>query len=299
MESILIISNKLKISLAAAAMAVSGGMASAATVVIEATGQFIVPDAVDSITVLLIGGGGGGAGTHWGGGGSGYLAGGTFSVTAGDVYNVMVGEGGGHSGCAGNSCFGGEGGTTIFGNLLMAAGGGSVSEYFQGGGAGGSGGGGAGNAGFGGIGGAGGTDGEDGRQYPGGQGQGIATWNALLGLISEQSVTAGAGGLAGESSHAGGGGGGGILIDGLGLTGGDGFGASFAGATGGIGYGAGGGSGGYQSGMGYQMGGAGADGVVIVQYADTAIAPVPLPASFGMLLAGCGSLLLRRRRKAA
>ncbi|QTH63907.1 PEP-CTERM sorting domain-containing protein [Psychrosphaera ytuae] len=269
----------------------ASGVANAALIVIDSSSEFVVPEDVSSISVLAIGGGGAGAGSHWGGGGSGYLAGGVFSVSEGDIFNVTIGQGGQAAACAGNSCYGDSGTATMFGDLLTADGGIALSSFFTRGGAGGSGGGGAGNMGFGGAGGTGGSDGVDGRSYLGGLGQGTEIWNSLLTLITEATVTAGSGGAASAGSHSGGGGGGGILIDGIGLLGGQGNSQSFAAGEGGFGYGAGGGSGGY-NGV-YQVGGSGANGVAIVQYNSVAVSEPPM---FAILALGVAGLMVRRRK---
>ena len=59
-----------------------------------ASGSFVVPDIVTSLRVLAVGGGGGGGCYHYGGGGSGMIASGTFAVTPGTNYSVVVGKGG-------------------------------------------------------------------------------------------------------------------------------------------------------------------------------------------------------------
>ena len=75
---------------------------------------FVVPDAVNSITVKLWGGGGGGGGggrsnNGGDGGGAGYALT-TLSVTPGETLNITVGGGGGAGGGSGNSGAGGGGG---------------------------------------------------------------------------------------------------------------------------------------------------------------------------------------------
>ena len=271
--------------------------ANAGLIVVDTSSNFVIPDEVTSISVLAIGGGGAGAGSHWGGGGSGYLAGGTFAVSAGDIFSITIGQGGQAANCAGNSCLGDDGSATVFDNLLTANGGfatnGSIGYR---GGNGGSGGGGAGNSGFGGSGGTGGSDGLTGRSYIGGIGQGSSEWDALLALISEVQVTAGNGGDASASTHGGGGGGGGILIDGIGLIGGTGNSQLFSAGVGGSGYGAGGGSGGYDAGTGYQVGGNGADGVVLIQFSQP-VNSVPEPSTFAIFALGALGLTIRKIKK--
>jgi hypothetical protein len=65
-----------------------------AQVTFTSSGTFIVPEGVTSITVELIGAGGNGASNGGGGGGGGAYARGTFSVTPGTSYSMVIGEGG-------------------------------------------------------------------------------------------------------------------------------------------------------------------------------------------------------------
>ena len=114
------------------------------TVFLDRVGQqtWTVPQGVNSITVTLIGGGGGGGGAYWSGGDSRYQypvqhggrggRGGsdrvTLSVTPGQTFNLIIGDGG----IAGASPFdgvgnrgpqaGGNGGDTIFGTITVTGG---------------------------------------------------------------------------------------------------------------------------------------------------------------------------------
>lgn len=81
-----------------------------------ASGSFTIPAGVKEIRVRVVGGGGGAGGGGCGGGGGGY-AHGVFQVTPGDVYAVTV------SGKNRNA-----GGTSSFGSLISATGGGVGSN---------------------------------------------------------------------------------------------------------------------------------------------------------------------------
>lgn len=83
-----------------------------AQAVFTVSGSFVVPVGVSSITVQAVGAGGNGGTNGSGGGGGGGFASGTFNVTPGTSYPVVVGEGG--SGLA-----------TIVGGLGILAGAGS------------------------------------------------------------------------------------------------------------------------------------------------------------------------------
>lgn len=185
--------------------------------IFTSSGIFTVPAGVHSIQVFVVGGGGGGghaksdagAGVGYtksgGGGGGGYTKYGTYNVTPGTQYAVVIGAGG-----AGDS----NGGTSSFGSLLSASGGGgAVIEK-------------GGNGGSGGGGGyysyrapdgssneykatAGGSNGSDGGYSAGetaGKGQGTTTR-----AFGETSGTlyAGGGGGGGDGINSGGAGGGG------------------------------------------------------------------------------------------
>jgi len=217
---------------------------------------FTPPGCVSSVRVAVVGGGGGGAGSHYGGGGSGYVLAGTYNVAGPVTVTVGAGGGGGVSGT--NNAPGSKGSNSSFGGFLSASGGNGGNTNGPGGGNGGSGGGGAGNSGCAGKGGSGGSSGESGCSYGGGSGGHFDD----LSMFVVKSLTAGAGGAAGQSSHSGGGGAGGMLINGSGPNAGNG-GASWSG-KGGQGYGAGGGGGGYNGSR--PTGGAGAHGVVHVEW---------------------------------
>ncbi len=283
-------------------LALTAGTASAGFIAFtDAAGPhtFTVPAGVTSLTVLTVGGGGGGANGHQGGGGSGFVAEGTFSVTPGDIYNVIVGAGG-HGAAADPSSNGivglTPGGASFFGSLVTSAGGGVVAGVNLGGHNGGSGGGAACNGGsLAGDGGSGGGDGQAcqaGASMPIGFGQGA--FAALLSPFVENALTAGAGGAGGTGTHAGGGGAGGVLLGGAGPSAGDG-GASFSG-HGGMGYGAGGGAGGLNQSLSDTRfgGGDGASGLVYVEFAE-----VPEPVSAALFGVGLLGLAAARRRVAA
>lgn len=231
--------------------------------------DFVVPDGVTSIRVLAIGGGAGGGAGLLGGGGSGYLETGIFPVTAGNVFAVGVGAGGAgvtSLQCGNMLCGIGNGGSSWFGDLLVARGGNAVTMPNGTGNDGGSGGGAACNAGSrGGAGGSGGSNGApcgSGRTTAVGLGQG-----GYASMLADfLGVTAGQGGAGGTGTHGAGGGAGGLLVDGQGPSAGNGS-LDWSG-SGGSGYGAGGGSGSfdYTQWPMYGMGGAGASGLVLVQY---------------------------------
>ncbi len=244
--------------------------------VFTSTGSFVVPNGATNVRVLAIGGGGGGANGHQGGGGSGYVQTATLAVTPGQTIPVTVGVGGSGATLQPNNNIIGltPGLASSFGSLLTANGGGVVSGVNARGGAGGSGGGGSCNSGpLGGSGGAGGNNGNA-CSYLGGIGQG--NYVPSLSLFTANSISAGAGGAGGTSSHSGGGGAGGILINNAGINAGDGS-QSFSG-KGGKGYGAAGGGGGYESSLGANRwaGGNGASGLVYVEWESPAGNPVTL-----------------------
>ncbi len=223
------------------------------------SGTFTTPAGVTSVRIVVVGGGGGGTGSHWGAGGSGWVRYSTCSVS-GNV-SVTVGSGGTGGICCTNAAPGSNGSASTFGSCLSANGGDggyAMGSPYGVGGYGGSGGGGGGNAGCGGAGGSGGSNGASGCTYAGGVGGHFDS----LASITEDILTAGAGGAPGTSSHAGGGGAGGLLINSGGPNAGNG-GASWSG-KGGKGYGAGGGSGGYNGAR--PTGGAGAAGVVYIEW---------------------------------
>lgn len=246
------------------------------------TQWWTIPEGVRRITVFCVGGGGGGASgistshsTHNGGGGAGgYTNTGSFDVVPGRQYLITIGPGGGsgwNDGSVGAETYpGGTGGTTSFGDLISAAGGGGGKNATYAGGAG---------SGYGGSGGSGGAacaksshdgvysseswscsgtgrGGEDGGggatatggkgNQPGGSGQGRTTR-----AFGRASGTLYSGGGGGGASGKGGAGGGGAPA----TTG------SSAG-NGGANTGGGGGGGSYR----YITGGSGGTGICLVEY---------------------------------
>lgn len=297
---------KIKTALVATLACMSVATAHAGAVIFNTSGLFTwqVPAGVTVVNALVVGGGGGGASGHQGGGGAGFLAVGTYAVTAGDLLSITVGAGGSgaQSVFQSNNIVGNSAGfQSKFGNFLTSSGGGTVTTINGGGQNGSSGGGAACNAGSqGGKGGSGGANGQacqSGGSMPIGTGQG--SYASLLSLFTEHLLTAGAGGDGGVGTHAGGGGGGGILIDGAGLAGQNGV-QAFSG-KGGVGYGAGGGAGGFNSTFDSGTrwgGGAGASGLVYLEFVQPAASNVPEPGSVA-LVAGAmlGLAVVRSRRK--
>lgn len=78
-----------------------------------ASGMYVVPEGVTTITIEVIGAGGHGGGNGSGGGGGGGYAAGTFEVTPLSTLSVTIGEAGG----------GANSGTTSVENLISASGG--------------------------------------------------------------------------------------------------------------------------------------------------------------------------------
>ena len=96
------------------------------------SGTFTVPTGVSSLTAVVVGGGGAGAGgtnegAGAGGGGGGYSVG-SFAVTGGSIYSVIVGSGGVHGSAphceSGASSPGGAGGYSLIGPVVAYGGGG-------------------------------------------------------------------------------------------------------------------------------------------------------------------------------
>src|SRR5690606_31347103 len=93
--------------------------------VITSSGNFITPEGVTSINVLLVGGGGGGTSGHNGGGGSGLITVATsMTVTPATSIPVIIGAGGSGAQQVEDSIQVGisSGGTTSFGALTAAGG---------------------------------------------------------------------------------------------------------------------------------------------------------------------------------
>jgi|GEM_PF-3595240 len=70
------------------------GNALFAQTIFTASGTFVVPVGVNSITIEMVGAGGSGGGNGGGGGGGGGYAKGTFTVSPGTSYSIVVGVGG-------------------------------------------------------------------------------------------------------------------------------------------------------------------------------------------------------------
>ena len=188
--------------------------------------SFTVPRAVYSIRALAIGGGGGGLFRFYGGAGSGEIESGTFPVTPGTVYSVVVGIGG--KGYSKGKNYPETGQPSSMGTLLTAKGGlVDCPDRGSSGANGGSGGGGAGitlwfpptRCEYGGNGGSGGSDGVACDEKHGGHGQGRAKWTSVLSIFKYNNFSAGVGGSAGRVdyktdgwSYVAAGGGGGVLV---------------------------------------------------------------------------------------
>lgn len=227
----------------------------AGSAIFTSSGDFTVPPGVSRVRVLVVGGGHGGGSGIAGGGGSGFVRVGEFDVENGQNIPINVGLGGtgsvskhmrrnNYGLCIQNSR---AGGTSSFGDYLIADGGVPRNDgcgQRWSGGSGGSGGGAgcegsctSGNGGSDGSDGFNGTTPNDEAFAPGrGQGSFSAT---LRSLFRYNQLTPGEGGqgFASSNSGAGGGGAGGVLLNNKGPT------VSYGqnGAAGGRGYGAGGG----------------------------------------------------------
>ena len=246
---------------------------------------------VSQLRVMAVGGGGGGPNGHSGGAGSGYVRVATVDVKQGDVFAVVVGGGGkgGDQSQNTNLIIGNtNGGTSKFGETVVADGGKSVypiagqwqDAFNENGGDGGSGGGAAGYLCVQGIGGSEGNNGpacgsnDVGGNPPlgeGGHGQG--NYMSSLTIFKDENwFSAGEGGLNIASAVAGtwvpGGGAGGIMLNGYGPEAENGASTTSGGegGKGGKGYGAGGGGGGWTEHSIKNAGGNGANGLVYVQW---------------------------------
>ena len=238
----------------------------------------LLPNALSSVEVLVVGGGGGaGYDGGGGGGGGGVIYNSNFSVTSGTNYTVTVGTGGAAAIAAGPGVNAASGGNSIFGSLIALGGGGAGSKLTSG--LGGGSGGGTGHI-------AGNSPGPStpGQGYSGGIGDaysgggGGGAGGPGTDASSSPAITAGKGGsglaynISGTLTYYGGGGGGGSWngLGGLGGLGGGGTGGGVVAGTGfgtsGTGYGAGGAANGN---IGNTLGctsGAGFQGIVIVRY---------------------------------
>jgi hypothetical protein len=133
------------------------GAALCAQVIITESSQWTVPAGVTQVTFELVGAGGNGASNGGGGGGGGAYARGTYTVTPGTTYSIVVGAGGSElativgglgilAGAGENATTvsnpniggGGAGGTALGGQVQRAGGngGGGYYTYFGGGGGG-------------------------------------------------------------------------------------------------------------------------------------------------------------------
>jgi hypothetical protein len=164
--------------------------------VFTSSGTFTVPAGVSRIMVAAWGGGGGGGASYGqysgGGGGGGGFGQGVFSVTPGTLFTVTVGAGGSLGSPSGTTPQ--SGGTTSFGSLLSASGGGASQN--------------AGLATGPQIGGLGGTSSAT-LNITGAQGSGGATGSSVSSASSSNQAypAGGAGGAAGGNGGGGGGGG--------------------------------------------------------------------------------------------
>lgn len=219
-------------ALANAVTTLEDGVGFDAMVVIDASGNFVVPAGVTRIHAQVWGGGGGGGGggASWpgcGGGAGGYAAG-IFTVTPGASIPVTIGAFG-VGGAAANSApqnVGSNGGTTSLGTLLSATGG-------EGSGGNGS----CGNYALGGV-------GTTGQLLERGQSGGMANYGATAAYM-----TGGNGGFAPHGGAGGQGSHGGSVVNGSnGMTPG------------------GGGAGGGRSGGGFSPGNNGGPGRVLIYY---------------------------------
>lgn len=291
----------------------ASGVASRTFTYTGSTQSFQVPTGVTSLRVVVVGGGGGGGGgaADWGGSGGGGCGGGvaaqTLTVTPGQTISVITGAGG--AGGANNAYSGAAGGASQFGTVSAAGGSYGRSGYYgypnttapAGGAGGGSWGGGGGNAypGFYAVPGSGGTNGSNTTSLGSGSYCTGSGWSVnLSSYITKVSYAPGTGGYAPASyAYCGGGGGGGLVIDGSTVSGASGlaptsssYGPGCA-PNGGQGYGAGGGGSFYSGGPAY--GGAGAPGVVYIEWADQApSAPITSgPTSLGLSVSGTYSFV--------
>jgi hypothetical protein len=219
--------------------------------IFEKDGTFRPKKAINCL-VTAIGGGGGGSGgvvgVSWGGGGAGGLVT-TLTTSVSTSQNVRIGNGGlAIVNATGSIQYSGAtGGTTYFGSLLSATGGGGGVPPVTGGS----------NASY--TGGAGSSATSGGGAGAGGNGGNYSGNNGGAGGIGVQITT-----HTGTRYVAGGGGGGGATSGGAGGNGGGGNGTNAGNntATSGSDYGAGGGGSGYQ----YSNLGNGFPGAVIVRY---------------------------------
>ncbi len=273
-----------------------------------ASGSFITPSGVSTVSVLVIAGGGGGGGSGGGGGGGGgYIASTTYSVSG--TITVTIGAGGGGSSSSGAK--GTNGSNSVFGSLTATGGGGGGSGdgAVKAGAAGGSGGGAsrdsnnagggngtagqgnnggntvastwgaaAGGGGAGAVGGAGSASNGSGPDQSAGGNGGNGTANSITGT----SVTyAGGGGGVAESNTPGNGGTGGGGAAGFNQSPGS------NGTNGTANTGGGGGGGGRT-----KTGGTGGSGIVIVRYLTPAATGITVNSGGTTLTNSAGTALL-------
>jgi hypothetical protein len=242
----------------------------------------ITSNQLDSVDYLVVAGGGSGGGDYGGGGGAGGLKTGSLSVSPSTNYSITVGQGG--SGVTGSSVRGNNGYASTFASISTSGGGGGGAEGNWAGLNGGSGGGSSylnasatAGSGVSGEGNSGGTSSVAAPYYPSAGGGGAGS----VGSSPANSSTGGVGGLGVQSSITGSslfyaaGGGGGSETTGTGGVGGSSIGGNGAsggtntGTSGAANTGSGGGGGRGDSGTG----GSGANGVVVIAYPNSFIAP--------------------------
>lgn len=147
--------------------------------------QILIPDGVDTISIVCTGGGGGGGTWNGGGGGAGLSCLNNLKVKSNDILSCSIGSGGTAYGSTG-----GNGGSTLVylnGVLILSAGGGAGGTINAGGG------GGAGNL----------SNGSPGNTINGGVGGGYYGPGNNAGIAGTHVLYGSAGGHAGDTSESG------------------------------------------------------------------------------------------------